>query len=79
MAAALKLNDNQVSAPVHTQFGWHVIKCIKKTEYPVKDFNSVKDDIKQTVLSTKQKSVYQKTLKKWESQANIDKNEKNLM
>ncbi|MCR3760800.1 peptidylprolyl isomerase [Clostridium felsineum] len=79
MKAALKLKDNEVSSPVHTQFGWHVIKCIKRTQYPPKDFNSVKDEIKQTLLNTKQKNLYQKTLKKWESEANIQKNEKNLM
>ncbi|PJI08784.1 MULTISPECIES: peptidylprolyl isomerase [Clostridium] len=79
MAAALKLKDNEVSKPVHTQFGWHVIKCVKRTEYPIKDFDKVKDEIKQQLLSNKQKSVYESTLKKWENQANIQKNEKNLM
>lgn len=78
MAAATKLNQGQVSEPVHSQFGWHVIKCISKTNYPVKAFDKVKDDVKNTLLQNKQKTKFDDTVAKWKKAAKITKYEKNL-
>ncbi|MFL0252137.1 peptidylprolyl isomerase [Clostridium neuense] len=78
LAAAFKLSDGQVSDPVHTQFGWHVIKCIKKTTYPVKAFDKVKAEIKSTLLKQKQQTKQQDTINKWKKAASITKYEKNL-
>ena len=51
MAAASKLGEGEVSAPVHTQFGWHLIKAdgIQK-EAIVTPFEDVKDQIKEQLL-----------------------------
>lgn len=78
MAAAIKLNQGQVSEPVHSQFGWHVIKCISKTNYPVKPFDKVKADVKNTLLQNKQKTKFDDTVAKWKKAAKITKYEKNL-
>lgn len=78
MAAATKLSQGQVSEPVHSQFGWHVIKCISKTNYPVKPFDKVKDDVKNTLLQNKQKTKFDDTVAKWKKVAKITKYEKNL-
>ncbi|MCD2347869.1 peptidylprolyl isomerase [Clostridium guangxiense] len=78
MAAAWKLKAGEVSQPVKTQFGWHVIKCVKKTEYPVKAFDKVKADIKSTLLKQKQQTKLQDTITKWKKAAKITKYEKNL-
>lgn len=78
MAAAAKLNQGQVSDPVHTQFGWHVIKCVSKTNYPVKAFDKVKADVKSKLLQDKQKAKFSDTVAKWKKAAKITKYEKNL-
>jgi len=42
---AFKLDKGQVSDPVKTQFGWHIIKVEDKRTKPVPDFDKVKDQI----------------------------------
>jgi peptidyl-prolyl cis-trans isomerase C len=43
--AAFKLNKGEVSEPVKTQFGWHIIKVEDKRSKPVPEFDKVKDQI----------------------------------
>ena len=43
--AAFKLDKGQISEPVKTQFGWHVIKVEDKRTKPVPEFDKVKDQI----------------------------------
>lgn len=43
--AISKMNIGDVSAPIKTRFGWHIIKFIDQR--PVEDFEKVKDDIKE--------------------------------
>lgn len=78
LAASFKLSDGQVSDPVHTQFGWHVIKCIKKTTYPVKAFDKVKAEVKDKLMKDKQNAKLSDTITKWKKAAKITKYEKNL-
>ena len=47
--AAFKLNKGEVSDPVKTQFGWHIIKVEDKRKKPVPPFEQVKDQIEQFV------------------------------
>src|SRR6185437_14889226 len=42
---AFKLEKGQVSDPVKTQFGWHIIKVEDKRTKPVPEFDKVKDQI----------------------------------
>jgi len=46
---AFKLDKGQVSDPVKTQFGWHIIKVEDKRTKPVPDYDKVKDQIEQYV------------------------------
>jgi peptidyl-prolyl cis-trans isomerase C len=46
---AFKLDKGQVSDPVKTQFGWHVIKVEDKRKKPVPTFDEVKPQIEQFV------------------------------
>jgi peptidyl-prolyl cis-trans isomerase C len=48
--AAFKMNKGQVSEPVKTQFGWHVIKVEDKRTKPVPEFAKVKDQIETFVM-----------------------------
>ncbi|MGL4731755.1 MAG: peptidylprolyl isomerase [Clostridium sp.] len=66
------------TAPVHTQWGYHVIKCYDKEEYPVKKFDDVKEEIKNNLLSDKKQTVWTETSKKWYEEANVKIYDKNL-
>jgi peptidyl-prolyl cis-trans isomerase C len=48
--AAFKMNKGQVSEPVKTQFGWHIIKVEDKRTKPVPEFAKVKDQIETFVM-----------------------------
>ena len=46
---AFKLDKGQVSDPVKTQFGWHIIKVEDKRTRPMPEFEKVKDQIENYV------------------------------
>lgn len=58
-------------APVQTQFGYHVIKCLDKEEYPVKAFEIVKEEVHTTVLDQAKYIKWTETLKEWQDDADI--------
>jgi len=47
--AAFKLDKGQISDPVHTQFGWHIIKIEDKRTKPTPTFDQVKGQIENFV------------------------------
>ena len=54
---AFKMYPGQVSNPVKTQFGWHIIKLEDKRQRPVPEFEKVKDQI-ETFLTRKAQTEY---------------------
>ncbi len=50
VAFSLK-NENDISTPFQTRYGWHIVKLIKK--YPIGDFNSVKDELTRKIEKSK--------------------------
>ena len=47
---AFKMYPGQLSNPVKTQFGWHIIKLEDKRQRPVPDLDAVKDQIDQYLV-----------------------------
>ena len=58
-AAAFALTIGQVSEPVKSQFGYHVIKLTEKREKPVPTFDEVKDQIEQFMVRRSQQETIQ--------------------
>ena len=79
MAAAIALKEGAISAPVKTQFGYHVIKCISKQEYPVKSFDSVKEQIRKQLEDQEKQNVVSQKIDEWKKAAKITKYDNNLI
>ncbi|TNJ45575.1 peptidylprolyl isomerase [Phaeobacter sp. B1627] len=46
-AAVLEMRAGDISAPVKTQFGWHVIKLIERRKLEAPDYDDVREEIAQ--------------------------------
>ncbi|MEC4675583.1 MAG: peptidylprolyl isomerase [Nitrospirota bacterium] len=58
--AAMGLEIGEISRPVKTPFGYHIIKAIDKKAGPAVEFESVKAMIMQKLLGDKQKEIFDK-------------------
>jgi peptidyl-prolyl cis-trans isomerase C len=58
--AAFKLAKGEISGPVHTQFGWHVIKLEDKRVKPPPKFEEVKGQVDQFIERKAQADLVQK-------------------
>ena len=57
--AAFALGVNEISVPVKTQYGWHVIEITKKTPATKQTFEQAKSMIQQTLLASQQQTMWQ--------------------
>ncbi len=62
--AAFELEIGVVSEPVKSQFGYHIIKVISKSEESESSFDEVKQQLSQQLLGMKQQEVYLKETNK---------------
>ena len=69
---AFKLNKGEVSDPVKTQFGWHIIKVEDKRNKPVPPFENVKDQI-ETYVARRAQADYIAKLRQTAKVERLDK------
>ncbi|WIF95383.1 peptidylprolyl isomerase [Caminicella sporogenes] len=56
--ASFEMEKGEISKPVKTQFGYHIIKLIDKKEESISKFEDVKNRLKEQLLMNKQRQVY---------------------
>jgi peptidyl-prolyl cis-trans isomerase C len=66
--AAFKLQVGDVSEPVQSQFGWHIIKLEDKRAQPIPPYEEVAAEIAEGLFTQAQQEIYQD----WRSKANIE-------
>ena len=76
LAATKQLEEGEVSEPVKTQKGWHLIKVTNvNKEDQTKAYDEVKDQIKEQLLTQKQNEAVDAKMNEWKESANIVINE----
>lgn len=72
MSAVKKLKNGEISQPVKTKYGYHLIKVEDVMEKPgIMPLNYVKDEIEDTLLSSEQQKAYTETIKKWKEEIGV--------
>src|SRR5262249_21671621 len=71
-AVAFKLNKGEVSDPVKTQFGWHIIKVEDKRTKPVPDFDKGKEQI-ETYVERRAQAEFMRKLRESAKIERMDK------
>jgi peptidyl-prolyl cis-trans isomerase C len=69
--AAFNLKDGEISGPIHTQFGWHVIKTEEKRTKPAPTFEEVKPQLEQYL----ERKAQSELITKLRAEAKIEKPE----
>ncbi|GAA0181572.1 peptidylprolyl isomerase [Clostridium sediminicola] len=79
MNGALVLKEGEISDPVKTQFGYHLIQCTSRKEKPAKAFEEAKEYIEYELLIAKQNEAVNVALEELKENANIKKYEDKLI
>ena len=72
------LKEGQVSNPVKSQFGYHLIKATGLKSGEVIPFDQVKDKLKEALLEQKKESAYNAKMQEWETALNVKSYEDKL-
>ncbi|MBG0763827.1 MAG: peptidylprolyl isomerase [Tissierellales bacterium] len=76
---AFNMEEGEISDPVKSQFGYHIIQLDKKVPAEQKSFNEVKDQVKQQLLHQKQFQVYNDNVQKLRGKYNVEMDPKEII
>ena len=65
------MNNGEVSGPVKTQFGYHLIKVDTKNEAKAASFDEVKNKIVQQLIQKNQEKKYMDVMKELENKYEV--------
>lgn len=71
LAAFKNLKEGQISDPVKTQFGYHIIKATGLKGAQVTPLDEVKDDIKSELLQQKQSDAFNAKINEWKQSVKV--------
>lgn len=72
------LKEGQISAPVKSQYGYHIIKATGLKEAQVTPLDQVKDQIKSSLLQQKQQDAVKSKLEEWKKDLKVQTYEDRL-
>ena len=72
------LKEGEVSQPVKSQYGYHIIKATGLKSAEVTPFDKVKDEIKSTLLQQKQGDAFNSKVAEWKTDLKVKTNEDQL-
>lgn len=76
--AATALKDGEISKPVATYYGYHIIRCIKVLPEGKVPYEDVKEELKETLTEERKTSEWTKMVENWTKEAKIKKYAKRL-
>ncbi len=65
------LKEGEISSPVKSQFGYHIIKATGLKDAQVTPFDQVKDQIKSTLLQQKQGDAFNSKIAEWKTDLKV--------
>ena len=68
------LKEGEVSQPVKSQYGYHIIKATGLKDAEVTPLDKVKDEIKSTVLQQKQQTTFNAKIEEWKTDLKVKTN-----
>lgn len=71
--ACFTMNVGEISGPVKTQFGYHLIKLNSKNEPKTLSFDEVKDGLKQQMIGEKRQNAFQSKINQLKIMYPVDK------
>ncbi|AWK50373.1 peptidylprolyl isomerase [Clostridium beijerinckii] len=72
------LKEGEVSEPVKSQYGYHIIKATGLKNAEITPFDQVKDEIKSTLLQQKQGDTFNSKVEEWKTELKVKTNEDKL-
>jgi len=76
--AIFELNENEISKPLESPYGYHIIKLYEKLPEEVFSLEEKKEEIKEIVLEDKRNEKWNSLIEEWKNQAKIKKYERRL-